>query len=77
MNMRLSADSTHQLPDAFSCLCRPGPAADSIDDSFPVDTTSGERGDYVGPQGPVLEGILLKTLEPLKERVVGPGAGAR
>ena len=74
--MRWRAVSSHQLPDALSRLPRPGPAADPIDDSFPDDATSGELGDYVGPQGPVLEGVLLKDLEPLKEGMVDPG-GAR
>ena len=76
MTMRWRAGSSHQLPDALSRLPRPGPAADPIDDSFPDDATSGELGDYVGPQGPVLEGVLLKDLEPLKEGMVDPG-GAR
>ena len=76
MTMRWRAGSSHQLPDALSRLPRPGPAADPIDDSFPDDTTSRERDDYEGPQGPVLGGVLLKDQGPLKEGVVDPG-GAR
>ena len=59
----------------MSRLPRPGPAADPIDDSFPDDATSGNPGDYVGPQGSVLDGVLLRDLEPLKEGVVDPGGG--
>ena len=73
MTMRWRAGSAHQLPDALSRLLRPGPAADPIDDSFPDDATSGKPSDYVGPQGPVLDGFPLKELEPAKEGVVDPG----
>ena len=53
MTMRWRAGSSHQLPDALPRSLRPGPAADSIDDYFPNDATSGEPSDYVGPQRPV------------------------
>lgn len=74
MTFRRRAGSSYQLPDASFRRLRPGPAADPIDDSFPEDVaSSGELGGYVGPQGPVFDGLLLKDLESVLEGIVNPG----
>ena len=73
MIMKWRPGTSHQLPDALSRLLRPGAAGDSIDDSFPDDTPSGNPTDYVGPRGPFLDGQLLNHLEPFKEGVVDSG----
>ena len=73
MTIQWRAGSSHQLPGALSRLLRPGLAADPVDDSVPDDATSGEPDAYVRPQGPVLNGLPLRELEPSKEGVVDPG----
>ena len=75
MTMRWRACSSYELPDALLRLLRRGPAADPIDDSFPDDAPSGNPGDYVGPQGPVLGIVLLRDLESLNEEVGDPEEG--
>lgn len=75
MVMRWRAGTSHHTPDALSRLLRPGPAAEPIVDYFPDDATSGERSDYVGPQGLVLSEIALNDLEPLEEGGANAGGG--
>ena len=71
--MQWRPGTSHQLPDVLSRLLRPGEAGDSIDVSFPDDTSSGNPTDCVGPRGPILDGQLLNDLEPFKEGMVDPG----
>ena len=54
-------------------MLRPVAARDSIDDSFPDDSSSGNESEYVGPRGPILDGQLLNDLEPFKEKMVDTG----
>lgn len=75
--IRWRAGSSHSIPDALARLLWPGPAADPMDDYFPDDAFSGERCDHVGPQEPIIEGILLKDLAPLEEGVLDPGGGRK
>ena len=60
ITMQWTASSSHQLPDTLSRLLRPGPAGDSIYDSFPGEATSGEPDASVGPQGPELNSFPLR-----------------
>lgn len=75
MTMQSRAGSSNQLSDAMSCLLQPGPAAYSIGDYFPDDATSGNLCDYVWSLGRILDGVLFRDLEPLKEGVVDPAGG--
>ena len=72
MIMNWRPGTSHQLPDALSHLLHPSAAGDSMDDSFPDDTSSGNPTDYVGPRRPILDGQLLNDLEPFKKEMVDP-----
>ena len=65
--------SSGQLPDALCRFLRPNAAPESVDDSFPDDCTLDNPLDYVGTQGPVLEGQLLNELDTLSEGTGDPG----
>ncbi|CAB1097364.1 unnamed protein product [Ectocarpus sp. CCAP 1310/34] len=70
----------HVLPDALSRLPVASSPSVDIDDSFPDDFTSPDSATFVGPQGPVLDGVRLADLttenesEPVTiDARVGPG----
>ena len=73
MIMKWRPETSHPLPDALARLLRPGGSGDSIDDSFPDDTSPGNATDYAGPSGPILDGQLLNDLEPFKEGMLDLG----
>ncbi|CAN0000870.1 unnamed protein product, partial [Pylaiella littoralis] len=50
------------LPDALSRSPHSAEPQDDLDDSFPDDATSKAPSDYVGPQGPTLDGVPLVNL---------------
>ncbi|CAN0439143.1 unnamed protein product, partial [Scytosiphon promiscuus] len=52
----------HVLPDALSRLPHSPEPQEDVDDSFPDDATSRAKSDYVGPQGPTLDGFRLVDL---------------
>eukprot|EP00903_Cladosiphon_okamuranus_P015718 g14508.t3 len=54
----------HVLPDTLSRLPYSAEPQEDVDDSFPDDATSKAPSDYVGPQGPKLDGVPLADLEP-------------
>ena len=70
MDLQWRPGTRHQLPDALSRLpCSESPGED-INEAFPDDTSS--RLTYRGPEGPVLDGILLTELG--ADHVDGPTA---
>ena len=54
----------HVLPDTLSRLPHSVEPQENVDDSFPDDATSAAPSDYVGSQGPTLDGVRLADLEP-------------
>ena len=77
MDMNWKAGSSHQLPDALSRLLRPNTAPESVEDSFPGDSTSGNPLNYLGPRGPVLEEQLLNELDTPSVGTIDPGGVRR
>lgn len=63
----------HVLPDALSRLPHSAEPQEDVDDSFPDDTNSKAPSDYVGLQGPTLEGVRvvdMKTFSPEEKDMV-------
>lgn len=71
MELEWKEGAQHVLPDALSRLPHsPHPQAD-VDESFPDDFTSSAASAFVGPRGPVLNGVRLADLETLPVEVDG------
>lgn len=63
----------HVLPDMLSRLPHSTEPQEDVDDSFPDGVAPKAPSDYVGPQGPTLDGVPLvdlKTFSPVESDVV-------
>ena len=60
MDLQWRTDTRHQLTDALSRLPCSESLGEDIDQAFPDDSSS--RQTYRGPEGPILDGVLLTEL---------------
>lgn len=66
------AASSYQLSDIWFGRLRRPPAGYRIDDPCPKYAAFGDPSDYVGLQGPVLDCVLFREIEPARGRVADP-----